>query len=125
LDRLGNSVIPMHVHIWNLRSLQILLRVIVRKESYHATTTAYRWWRKVVVCRVVIGHDDVRWVLHFARHSHISHWLRDAHLMDAFLVVTSHMRVLKYDTHGKMATTSGTVKKATRRTWPCNWWRAG
>jgi hypothetical protein len=102
-----------------------IMCVTVRKESYHTINIAYRWWGKVVMCRVVIGHDDVRRVLHLAWHSHISHRLRDALPMVAFLVVTSHVRVLTYNTYGKMATTSGTVKNTTRRTWARNWWRAG
>ena len=47
------------------------------------------------MCRVVIDYVDVWWVLHFAWHNYISYRLRDAFPMDAFLVITSHMRVLK------------------------------
>jgi hypothetical protein len=57
----------------------------------------------VVVCCMVIGCVDVSRLLHFTLHSHISHQLRDVLLMDPILVVTSkvtsHMRVLKYETH--------------------------
>ena len=31
-DRLSNSVIPIHLHVWNLRNLRILICVSVRKE---------------------------------------------------------------------------------------------
>ena len=90
-------------------------------------TIAYWWWGIVVVCRIVIviGYVDVWWVVHFALHKYIPHWLRVALPMDAFLVVISHMRVLKYDTHGSMVKMGGTVMNATRLTWTCNWWRAG
>jgi hypothetical protein len=75
-DRIGNFVIPIHVHILNLRNLGI------------------RWWGRVVVCLIVIGRANVWWILHFTLHNYISHWLRDTLLMDAFLVVTGHIRVL-------------------------------
>jgi hypothetical protein len=58
---------------------------------------AYRWWGRVVVCRIVIGCADVWWILQSTVHSD---WLRDALPMNALLVITSHMRVLKYDIHG-------------------------
>jgi hypothetical protein len=63
-------------------------------------TIAYRWWGRVVVCRIVIGCAGVWWILHFTLHSHFSHWfkLRDTRWMDIFLVVSSYMRVLEYDT---------------------------
>ena len=71
-----------------------IMCVTVGKETYHTMTIAYRWWGRVVVCRIVIGRLDAPWMLHFTLDSH---WLRDALLMDAFklLVVTSHMRILK------------------------------
>ena len=58
-------------------------------------TITYGWQGRVVVSRIVIGYVDVWWVLHFAWHNCISYWLRDVFPMNAFLVVTSHMRVLK------------------------------
>ncbi|KAF8260531.1 hypothetical protein EI94DRAFT_1748141 [Lactarius quietus] len=71
----GSSDIPINVH---MRYLWIL------------------WWRRVIVCWIVIGCVDVSRIPHFALHNHISHWLRDALPMDAFklLVVSSHMAVL-------------------------------
>ena len=67
--------------------------VTVRGETYHTATIAYRWWGRVIVCRIVIGCFDVSWMPHFTVHRH---WLRGALLMDIFklLVITSHMRVL-------------------------------
>ena len=94
----GNSVIPIHLHIWNLRSLRIQLCVTpsVRNISlYHTITIAY-WRGRVIVCRIVIGSVDVCWILHFTLHSHR---LSDVLPMDTFPEVASHMRVLKYDTH--------------------------
>ena len=96
-DRFGNSVILIHLFIWNLRDIQILLCVSQSKSEPNITSTniTYRWRQRVVVCRIVIWCVDVWWVLHFA---YISHWLMDAFPVDAFLVVTSLMRVLTYDT---------------------------
>lgn len=76
-DRFGNSVIPMRVHIWNLR---ILLCVAQSEGKLNITsmTNAYRWWGRVVMCRIVIGCVD------------------DALPIDALLVITSHVRVLNY-----------------------------
>ena len=73
-----------------------IMRVTVRKKTYHTMTIAYRWWPgwgRVVVCCIVIECLDVPWMLHFTMHS----LLRAALLMDAFtlLVITSHMGVLK------------------------------
>jgi predicted 3-demethylubiquinone-9 3-methyltransferase (glyoxalase superfamily) len=42
---------------------------------------------------------DLSWILHFTLHDRISRLLRDALPMSALLVITSHKRVLKYDTH--------------------------
>ena len=72
---------------------------------------AYGWLGRMVVYHIVIGRVDVLWVLHFALHVKISHVLRDA-MMDAFLVVASHMSVLKYDTGGETTTTSDVVRNA-------------
>ena len=58
---------------------------------------AYRWWGRVVVCCVVIGCVEVLLILQFTLHKH---GLRDSLPMDAFLVATSHVKVLKCDTHG-------------------------
>ena len=57
-------------------------------------TIIYRWRERMVVCHIVIGRVNVWWVLHFTSHSH---WWRDTLPMDTFQVVTSHIRVLKYD----------------------------
>ena len=62
---------------------------------------AYRWGGRVILFCVVIGCVDVSWILHFTLHDHVSHWMRDALLMDALLVITSHSRVLKRDMIGK------------------------
>jgi hypothetical protein len=43
---------------------------------------------------------NVWWVLYFTLHSHVLPRLREALPMDVFLIVTSYMRVLEYDTHG-------------------------
>ena len=102
-DWFGDSVIPIHVHIWSLRGLRSRCGYVVYvsksegKPNILSMTIAYRWRGRVVVCPIVIviGCVDVWWVLHFAWHNYISYWWRDA-----FLVVTSHLRVLKYDTHG-------------------------
>ena len=48
------------------------------------------------MCRIVIGCVDVSWVLHFTLHNHR---LRDSLSIDALLVTTSSMRVLKHDAH--------------------------
>ena len=58
---------------------------------------AYRWWGRVVVCCIVIGCINVWWILHFTLHNHR---LRDSLPIDAQLVITGHMRVLKYNAHG-------------------------
>ena len=60
----------------------------------------------MVVRPIVIGRVDVWWILYFTMHTYITHWLRDALPMDAFLVVTSHMRDLKYDIRGEAMTMS-------------------
>ena len=91
-------VIPIHVHIWNLRSLRIQLCVTPSVRNillYHTITIAY-WRGRVIVCRIVIGSVDVCWILHFTLHSYR---LSDVLPMDTFPEVASHMRVLKYDTH--------------------------
>ena len=83
-DRFSNPVILIHLHIWDLRGLRILLCVSVSKaETHHTIDMAYRWWGRVVVCRIVIGSVDVWWILHFTLHNYISYWLR----------------VLEYDIH--------------------------
>ena len=68
-------------------------------QSEEKLNIAYRWRVRVVVhCIViVIGCVVVWWVVHFALHEYISHWLRVALPVDASLVVISHMRVLKCD----------------------------
>ena len=48
---------------------------------------------------IVIECVDVLWILHFTLHNCISHWPRDASPISALLVITNHMRVLRYDTH--------------------------
>ena len=48
---------------------------------------------------IVIGCVDVSWILHFTLHGHVYRWLRDALSMNALLVITSHMTVLKRVTH--------------------------
>ena len=100
----GNSVIPIHLHIWNLRGLRNAKTLCASqsegKPNNVLMTIAYGWRGRVVVGHIVIGCVDVWWVMHFALHSYISHWMRGAFSMDAFLVVTSHVRILKYDTHG-------------------------
>ena len=71
-DRFGNSVILIHLFIWNLRDMQILLCVSQSKSEPNITSTniTYRWRQRVVVCRIVIWCVDVWWVLHFAYISH-------------------------------------------------------
>jgi len=61
---------------------------------------AYKWWGRVIVSRIVIGCVDAVRILHFTLHSHVSHWLRDAHPMDVLLVITGPVKVLKKDAHG-------------------------
>jgi hypothetical protein len=65
------------------------------------TDIPYRLWGRVIVCCIVIGSGcvDVTGVLHFILHEYIPCWLRDALPRGALLVITSHMRVLKNDTH--------------------------
>ena len=112
-DWFGNSVIPIHLCIWNfLRYLRILLRVTARKETSQTMAIAYRWWGRVVF-RIVIGCLDVSWMQHFTVHSH---WLSGALLMDTFklLVITGHMRVLMYKIHVLATTMSGAASNATR-----------
>ena len=98
-DGFGNSYIPMHVHVWNFW----ILCEVSQSEGKHNITPmniVYRWWGRMIVCRIVIGCVDVVWILHFTLHNHISHWPRDALPMDVLLVITGHMRVLKNDTYG-------------------------
>jgi hypothetical protein len=71
------------------------MHVTVRKETYHTITIAYRWWGRVVVCRIVIGRADVWWIQHFTLHKLHIHRLRDALPIDVLLVITSHVRDLK------------------------------
>ena len=52
------------------------------------------------MCRIVIGCVDVLWILHLTFHNRIPHWLRDALPMSALVIITSQMRVLRYDRHG-------------------------
>ena len=69
----------------------------VRKETYqgHTINIAYRLRGWVaVVCPIVIGRPDVWWII--LR----NYRLRDALLIDALLVTTNHMMVLKYKTRG-------------------------
>ena len=75
-----------------------IMRITVWREIYRAITIAYNRWRgRVIVCRIVIGYIDVWWIVHFTSHNRR---LRDALPMDVFLVVTCHMRILKYDING-------------------------
>lgn len=75
----------------------IIVSVTVRKEVYRKMTIAYMWWGRVVVCRiVVIGCVDVSWIMRFTLHNHR---LGEALSIDALLVITSHLRVLKSETH--------------------------
>ena len=87
--------------------------VTVRKEISHTITIAYRWWGRVVVCRIVIGCLYASLMWHFTVHSHC---LRGALQMDAskLLVTTGHMRILKFNTHGLATMRSSTVKNVTR-----------
>ena len=72
-------------------------------------TVAYRWWgRVIVVCCIVIVCLDVWWILHFTLHNRR---LRDALPMDVFLVVTSDMRILKYDIYGQIMTRSDSEER--------------
>ena len=96
-DRFNKSVIPIvRLHMRSLRNLQIILCVLESERK----DIPYMWWGRVVVRYIVIGCVDVWWILHFILHDYISRQLRDALSMDAFLVATCHMRVLKYDRNG-------------------------
>ena len=69
----------------------------VSKETYkgHTVNIAYRLrGRVVVVCPILIGRPDVRWI------TLRNHRLRDVFQIDVPLVTTSHMRILKYETRG-------------------------
>ena len=74
-----------------------IVRVMVRKEVYRKTIIAYMWWGRVEVCGiVVIGCVDVPWIMRFTLHDHR---LGEALSIDPLLVITSHLRVLKSETH--------------------------
>ena len=54
----------------------------------------------MIACYIVIGRVDVSWIPHFTLHGHVFHWMRDILPMNALLVITNHLRVLKRDVHG-------------------------
>ena len=60
-------------------------------------TITYRWRGRVIMCHVVVWCVNLSWILHIAWHNRRP---RDALPMSALLVITSHIRVLRYDTHG-------------------------
>ena len=70
-----------------------------REGTLHITSIAitYRGRGRVIVGHVVILCVNLSWMLHIACHSHRP---RDALPMSALLVITSHIRDLRYDTHG-------------------------
>ena len=98
--------------------------VAVRRHTlYTSMAITYRWRGRAIVGHIVIGCVDI---LHFTWHSHISHWPKDALAMSALLVITIHMRVLRYDIHERTTIKMrNTVRNAKCCTWPCGWWRAG
>ena len=60
-DGFGDSVILIHLFIWNLRDMRIPLCVSQSKDelNFTSTTITYRWRRRVVVCRIIIWCVDV------------------------------------------------------------------
>jgi hypothetical protein len=99
-DGFGNFYIT-HVHKWNLH---ILVREVSVRRGLNiiSMNIPYRLcqWGRVIVCCIIIGPGcvDVAGVLHFTLHDYISCWLRDVPPRGAFLVIRSHMRVLKNNT---------------------------
>ena len=88
------------VHMELVGPADTIVRITVSGETQIISlTSAYRWCGRVVVCRIVIECVDVWWILHFALHNCVSHWLRDVLSTDAFVVVACHIMVLTYDTH--------------------------
>jgi len=76
-DNFGTSDVLIHVHIWN---------------------NWIRWRGRVIVYHIVIGCIDVSWILHFTLHNHVSYRLKDSLPVSTLQVITSHMRVLRYET---------------------------
>ena len=75
--------------------------VAVRRGIYVTSNAiTYRWRWRGILCRIVIGCVDVLWILHLTLHNRISHLLRDALPVSALVIITSQVRVLRYDTHG-------------------------
>ena len=83
-------------HMELAEPVDTIMRVTLRREISQTITIAYRWRGRVIVCRIVIGCVDVWWILHITLHNHR---LGEALSIDALLVITSHLRVLKSETH--------------------------